>query len=315
MRFSDMKRIGLAVLVLGSLSVLPGSAVAAQASRSQVFRDGDGDALLVRAVRRSTAECDRDTARRGIEVRTREAGGRATAPKRLGSRCDAAYPSVAVAADGTALVSWRQSARVRVAEGSTASGVRDAGHISARGGSARPGPIAIDTDGRAVITYRRAAGFYAVSRTEAGRLSRAQRLGRGTGALLPALAPDGSAVVVWTTSGAGGEVGTSPPNRLLAARRASAGARFSDGEQVASGVLRDLVVAAGPSGVALAFTAEDVPNGGTSGVTFAPTGQPFEPLFAFETPTAVSVDLAGVARARNPSGSIRRVAPGTWSPE
>lgn len=301
--------------MLGGLLALPSSATAAPSSRSQAYRDGRGNALLVRVVRLSAGQCKREPVRRGIEIRRRKAGARATRVQRLGSRCDAAYPSVAVATDGTALITWRQDGRIRVGQGSTTSGVRDAGTLSAKGSASLPGPIAIDPDGRAVITLRRLRSVYAVSRTESGLFSRAQRLGGGTGELVPAISNDGSVIVAWTTTAAGGEVGTSPANRLVAARRSSADVPFTHAEEIATGVLRDVVAASGSGGTAVGWTAEEVPRGGVSGVTFAPTGQPFESPFAFALPTVVTVDLSGTTRARNATGSIRRTAASAWVAE
>ena len=304
----------LVVVVAGLLATPP---VASAAPGSSVHPDADGDALLVRTVRPPARDCPGSASPRGIEIRTRRQGGRASRPVRLGSRCRAELPQVAVAPGGTALVSWREGGQVFLAQGSTSRGVRLLQAISARRPNTTPRPIALNARGDAVVPYVQAGDVFAavLSTRGRGRIGRAQRLGRGKGSVAPAVAPDGAALVAWTTTGAGGEVGTSAPNQLRAVRRGGPASRFGAPETVASGTLRDLVAAAGPGGTALGYTAEDVPDGGTSAVTYAPTGAPFEPPFAFPAPYAVSIDAAGVARALNAQGSIRRVAPGAWTTE
>jgi hypothetical protein len=164
-----------------------------------------------------------------VQARARSAAGVLSAVQTLSvAGQDATLPQVAVDTNGDAVLTWQRSdgtnSRIQARGRSAAGALGPLQTLSPAGQDAFDPQVAIDSDGDAVLTWRRSDGtnsrVQARGRSAAAVLSAVQTLSpAGQDAFSPQVAvdPDGDAVVTWYRL-----AGTNP--RILVRARSAAGA-------------------------------------------------------------------------------------------
>jgi hypothetical protein len=189
----------------GSLSAVQTLSAAGQdAGEPQIGLDTDGNAIV--------AWTRWDGTQYRVQVRRRSASGSLSTVQTLSAAGAAATElRLAVERDGDAIVVWRRSDgsnnRIELRRRSSSGALSPVTTLSPGGANAINPNVALDRDGRAVVSWTRFDGanwrVQAVRRSAGGTLSSVKSLSAaGQDALGPQLAVDasGDAVVVWTRS-------------------------------------------------------------------------------------------------------------------